>query len=1152
MRVQFLLGPAGSGKTLRCLREIRERLKADPGGRPLILLAPRQATYQLELALLSSPDLAGYTRLQIASFERFANWVLEVLQVRPRAMLSEEGRIMVLRALLHQHRGNLKTFGDSACTPGFARRLSAQLRELQQQRIRPEMLRAMVEPPAFGHTMTPSSHVPASVPAALAGKLHDLALLLDLYEAWLREQDVCDAGGLLDQATEALHAAAKEGTRADLLIEALWLDGLAELTSQELALLAALVPHCREATLAFCLEGEPREDLPWLSTWSVISQTFRRAHARFAANPNCAVQVEVIRRNRDHSRFARAGNGLLPMPPTALQHLEACWTTPVVFESSVGETLTLTTCPDPEQEAVLAARTIVRFVRAGNRYRDCAVLVRCLDTHHAALRREFTRHGIPFFLDRRESVTHHPLAEFTRSALHTVLFHWRLTDWFAALKTGLTPLTAGEVDQLENVALAHGWEGSRWHRPLELPENPALASWCEQLRLRVIQPFERLRDDIGDATTGQALARALRGLWRDFEVEARLERWFTVDSDDVTHRTVFEELDDWLDNLERAFAKVSLPLREWLPVLEAGLGALTIGVIPPAIDQVLIGAVDRSRNPDLKLVLVLGLNEGVFPLPPEAPALLTESDRSTLEQARLQLRDDPRRWLGHERYLGYIACTRARERLVLCWSERDATGRVLNVSPIVDHVRQVFPTLPVNRFDRLATAADPLHLDDLLGAHLRVALAVPTETSPVESALASIESAEVRAWVGYFVACENAGRQARLSPAIVRQLYGSRLRTSASRLEQFAACPFQFFVSAVLRTRERDRFEVDARKTGTFLHEVLREFHEELTSERLRWRDVTPVAAGERVARIAAAQLDRVAAGVLASQPRHRFRAAGLVELLREFVEAVIRWMQTYRFDPIAVELGIGGDDGLLPEWEIDLGDGRSLAFRGNIDRVDAAVIPGRDDALCLTVMDYKSGNKEFEPARMQAGLQLQLPAYLAALCEVATGSPLLGGRRAVPGGMFYVRLRETARMSRRETSSDPEVLKHFEHTGRFSFERLPLFDSGFATASSGQFNFRLKQDGEPHGRSSQLIRQHELERLLTDAREILRVMGRDILSGNIAVDPYRKGAEIPCAWCEFKPVCRIDPWTHSFRPLRPVLGSTATAVAPGPVDETD
>ena len=62
--------------------------------------------------------------------------------------------------------------------------------------------------------------------------------------------------------------------------------------------------------------------------------------------------------------------------------------------------------------------------------------------------RVFRRYGIPFFLDRRESVAHHPLAELTRSALRTVAFDWLHDDWFAALKAGFS--SRGRTQRLQN------------------------------------------------------------------------------------------------------------------------------------------------------------------------------------------------------------------------------------------------------------------------------------------------------------------------------------------------------------------------------------------------------------------------------------------------------------------------------------------------------------------------------------------------------------------------------------------------------------------------------------------------------------------------------------------------------------------------------
>lgn len=1143
MRVRFLLGPAGSGKTFRCLAEIRARLTADPLGPPLILLAPRQATYQLEVQLLAGSGLKGYTRLQILPFDRFAAWLLERLATPPQPVLSGEGRVMVLRALLHRHHKELKAFGGSGRAPGFARSLSEQLNELQQHRVSPTELRRTA----------------AGIPAgdALHGKLHDLALLLEEYRRWLEQRQVPDAGTLLEQAIAGLQPVNRDRALTPF-IAGLWLDGLAELTPQEIELLAVVAPVCAEVTLAFCLEGEPREDTSWLSTWSLISQTVRRCQARIQALDRCEITTEILPREPQRSRFATdtppvpeyrpaspdgqlsflTEDGMLVRPLAAnrvspLASLEAGWTQPgPLTGNGPSDAIRLLQCADPEHEAVMAAREVLGFVQAGSRFRDCAVLLRRLDTHFAGLRRVFTRYGIPFFLDRRESVNQHPLAQLTRGALLTVQFNWRLTDWFGVLKSGLAGLTDTEVDELENAALTYGWEGARWATPLTLRDHPALAERCERLRRRIIGPFLELRDTVTGTRTGRELAQGLRRFWTRTAVEEQLQSWTTAadlqdDPEGATHLTVFDELQGWLETLDLAFHDVSLPLREWLPILDTGIGTLTVGAIPPAIDQVLVGAVDRSRNPDLKLAVVLGLNEGLFPCATVAHSLLTDDDRSILETARLHLRGDLRQRLGHERYLGYIACTRARERLVLSWSAADARGRPLNPSPFIDHVRRLFPQLAARSAPTEFALDDCVHPTELLAPLLREP-AVGGELRQLP---------HVRGWLDHFAAYDAALRQDRLSPEAIRRLHGDRLKTSASRLEEFAACPFKHFVSASLRARERDRFEVDARKTGIFMHEVLRAFHQELAAAKppLRWRDVSPAEARDRIARIAAGQRARVAEGVLAAHPRNVFAAESVTTLLQDFVAAVIDWMRTYQFDPLAVELAIGGEDADLPWWEVDLGEGRTLMFRGSVDRVDFAPAPDREDAVCLTVLDYKSGLKALDELKLRAGLQLQLPAYLAALCAVAGGGELLNGRTAIPAGMFYVQLRRPALRSAGRDSK-PETTRGFAHTGRFSLSYLPLFDSACQQGGSGQFSYRLRQDGQPYSSSRELVAQEQLESLTRDARAMLRHMGREILEGKVSVDPYRKGADMPCTWCAYQAVCRINRWTHSYRPLKPLL----------------
>jgi ATP-dependent helicase/nuclease subunit B len=1098
LRVQarFLLGPAGTGKTFLCLAEIREALRTGPSGLPLVLLAPRQATFQLERQLLADAALQGYTRLQILSFQRLAAFVLEQSGASIPPLLSEDGRSMVLHALLGRRRKDLEIFHASAGLAGFARQLSLELRELQRRQLSPDSLRALAAGPNLGES--------------LRRKMRDLSLLLTDYLAWLREHGLQDADCLLDLAADALKRSA-----TPLLAGSLWLDGFAEMTPQELDLLAAVAPRCQGLTLAFCMENIPAKTGSWLSIWTGIEKTFRQCWGILSNVPGARLTTEILTRQQ-RGRFNDS---------PVLRHLEAKWTQPADFGGvGPGESLRAVVCATPASEAVLAAREILRFVRSGGRFREIAVLLRAMEAHQDSLRRVFSRYEIPFFMDRREKVGQHPLAELTRSVLRAAAFGWRHDEWFGALKTGLVAPDEEDIDRLENEALARGWSGDAWFAPL--PPDSLNSDWPERLRRKWIAPFATFRRVV--RPNGRQLAGALRQLWLDLNVEKTLENWSVAEGKGgAVHATVWRQLNAWLDDLALAFAEEPMALADWLPILEAGLAELSVGVIPPALDQVLIGTIDRSRNPDLKLVILLGVNETVFPATPPEGSLLNESDREELGRHEIRIGHSRREFLSRERFFGYIACTRSRQRLVVACSERDNDDQPLNPSPFFSHLRSLFTNLQVEKFGGADwTRAE--HVCELSGQLARAARRGPL----LAELLNRPAFAAMREQIASVPVSAEAGG---LAPEITAQLYGPALRASVSRLEEFAACSFKFFVHSGLRAEERQRFELDVRERGSFQHEALALFHRQLRDENKNWRDITPAEARRRVKECVNQLLPQFHEGLLAAGAQSRFAARVLAESLQDFVAATVEWMAHYQFDPSQSELGFGAGDAKLPAWDLDLGSGRRLIFRGKIDRVDLCRGGGNDQALAV-VIDYKSGALKLEDVLMANGLQLQLLAYLGVLRHLADARELFGVGRLVPAGVFYVNLRGQSENGKTRTTvlqtREEFGQKRYQHLGRFDGAALRFLDSSDAKEGA-QFKFKLRKDGAPSGSNTDLLPTGEFGQLLDHVESELVRMGREIYGGVIALNPYQKGDKVACDNCDYKSICRFDPWTQPYRVLR-------------------
>lgn len=1116
----------------------------------MLYLAPKQSTFQIERELLASGELCGYTRLSILSFARLAQFILEELCGQSPRVMNGEGRVMVLRALLARHGDRLEIFHAIGRLRGFAQQLSGTLRELQHARV------------SAGHLDKFATQLGGDL--QLDAKLRDLALLMRAYQEWLGEHQMVDEEQMLSLATEALRAlrskreTADEPDRADVLagldaqqpvpaefmlpmcgsktvggmrLGGLWMDGFGEMSRQEIELVAALVPLCESATITFNLDTSSVGSVSWLNTWSTIAQTYRQMRGRLEGIDGIELIEHWIERGKPEQRFG--GNRVL-------QHLERHWQEPVAFsnleideaELAVAQNLRIAACSTREEEAQVAAREIRKFVRASGRYREIAVLVRQLDPYAEAIRRIFARHDIPCFLDRREPVGHHPLAELTRGALRLAAFDWRNEDWFAVLKTGLVTDDDGLIDRIENEALIRGWKGKAWLKPLAATDPSQQEHELEVVRAGMVEPFVKFRSSLGERPNGRTLAACIDELWTALDVEARLEEWSETSGERV-HSTLWEQMLDWLDVVQMAFESDGLGLRDWSQVVDAGLAEQTVGVIPPALDQVLVGAVDRTRNPDLKLVIVLGMNEGVFPQPPSVSGLLSDSDRESLAGLNVRLGLAVRDKLSLEQYLGYVACTRSRDRLVLTHALRDEQGSTLNPSPFVQRVQRLFPQLAIDSGSSPAVE-DAETPRELLPAVLEVRRR-SVESSPGTAELIEfVENAmcRERAWNFSTESCGD-----HLTRETAAKLYGTVLKSSVSRIEEFGVCPFRFFVTSGLRVEERRLFEVDARERGGFQHEILARYHNEVTAMGRRWRDVTPQEARDWIGRIGLALAAEFRDGLFRADDRSKFEALSQTRTLQDFIEVITGWMKQYEFDPMAVELGFGQEGDSLPPWRIEVEGGRVLEFRGKIDRVDLWKDPESGRGICV-VMDYKARKKAVDPVLQSHGIQVQLPAYLNVLKSLPEVALRFGVTEIEPAGMFYVNLRGAyeGQKGRTRTEILAEVesarRKAYRHFGRFNREVVSLLDRR-GEKKGDQFRYEKLKDERWHALSTDPMPADEFARMIGSVEAQLGETAAQIFDGVAEVDPYRKGSTVGCNICGYASVCRIDPATHVYRTLR-------------------
>ena len=375
----------------------------------------------------------------------------------------------------------------------------------------------------------------------------------------------------------------------------------------------------------------------------------------------------------------------------------------------------------------------------------------------------------------------------------------------------------------------------------------------------------------------------------------------------------------------------------------------------------------------------------------------------------------------------------------------------------------------------------------------------------------------------------------RLNPDVVEKLFTRELNSSVSRLEDFAACPFKFFAASGLRLKERKEFQFDDRDKGTFHHNVLEEFHRRVTASGRRWRDIAPTEAANLVETIARELLPAYENGKFLRDGAARFTSEQLIERIKQLIATLIAWMPQYDFDPTASEIAFNDAGDGLPSWRFELPDGHALKLVGRIDRVD--LLKRADQTALAVVVDYKSRVKMLDATKFHHGLELQLLSYLGVLNQLRDAEKIFGVKSLTPAGVFYVPLNGSALNTNTNradvlASDDESRCAAYQHSGRFLGDELAHFDNRGVTKGD-QFKFAKKTDGAFKKVGNEALPAAEFNQLREKVEGHLRDYSQQIFSGEAQVSPYRIGKQTACDYCDFRPVCRFDPWTQTFRTLK-------------------
>lgn len=99
------------------------------------------------------------------------------------------------------------------------------------------------------------------------------------------------------------------------------------------------------------------------------------------------------------------------------------------------------------------------------------------------------------------------------------------------------------------------------------------------------------------------------------------------------YRVVMELFDKFVSLL----GDERIALKEYRELLDAGMEEARIGVIPPSLDEVMAGDIERTRLKDIRALILLGVNDSLIPGNASAGGLISDRDRERLKKEELRL-----------------------------------------------------------------------------------------------------------------------------------------------------------------------------------------------------------------------------------------------------------------------------------------------------------------------------------------------------------------------------------------------------------------------------------------------------------------------------------------------------------------------------------
>lgn len=1077
MKLNIVYGRSGTGKSEYIYKDIKEKTFF----KNVFLIVPEQYNLTAERKLFDFIDKNSLINVEVLTLSRMAHRVFGEVGGIKEKPLSKVGKNMIIYDLLNKYKGKLSFLGKSEKNIDIVNNLFT---EFKKHKITLEDLNEVNLEDTYTNL-----------------KLDDSKILFEKYEEKLKEKYI-DENDTLNILSEKLYDSKMFENAV------IYIDEFLGFTPQEYKIFEILIKKVEEITIGVCVD-EIEEPISKEKDIFYFNKKFINKIINIAENEK--VEINKIKLEKQYRLKSKE-----------LIELENnfYFTNKVYKENLNNFEIFLANNIYSEMENV--AKKIHSLTKeSGYRYRDIAVITKNIELYSEETKVIFRKYNIPVFIDEKKDLNQNVLIKFIIGLLEIYTQNWSYDSVFNFIKLGLLDIPEDDIYILENYCKKWGIKGNKWYsKKFEYEPLNETQEKLEKYRQEIVKPLLDFKQKISQNKTASEITKELYNFLIINKINEKLDNKLKFYQDEALseeYNTSYKILINIFEELYSIFENEKITFEKYKELLQVALNSSDLGKIPMSQDEVILADTERSRNSNIKIVFIVGLNDGIFPSNNNSEGFLNDKDRENLKNSGFEIAKTSLELLYEQQFEFYRTLSLAEDKIFISYASSDKEGKSLRPSILLKKIKRFFINIKeksdiiennyqiTNRQatfeEALGVYKDSLENEKEINNEWKkiILYFYNTEKEKFEEALNGIN---------YDNKAED------LSFENAEKLYGNVLKTSVSKLESYKQCPFSYYLKYGLKLKEKDELKINTLDTGSFMHEVIDEFFRYLDEKNLNVKNLENDEIKEIVNKIIDEILETTRYYIFNSSKKYIVLSRKLKKVVLEAIEYIVYTLKNSDFKVLGHEIEFSNISKYKP-IKLELENNKKIEIVGKIDRVDIGKL---DDKSYIRIVDYKSSIKNLDLNQVASGLQIQLITYLDAISEQ---------EKMIESGILYMPLIENIVKSENnltEEEIENRIRKNFKMQGLVlaDVSVVKMMDTKLMTGYSDIIPVYINKDGAL-SENNNTLKQEEFKLLQNKVKKVIKEISREILKGKIDIKPYSYKNKTGCDYCKFNSICRFN-----------------------------